>query len=151
MWIPIHNVWIFTRIKGGNLKCLIQCSIHSRGRIDDSDSVLSLHVLSRYLQLRFPLTVMRRWKCTACQALQPLFLLSPRLKTSPLLYISAANSEKCRSVPSSRSNHSVFALTARLIPDLLKLLSSLPLQRTLPLNPQITYTLLPYSEQLLLW
>lgn len=152
MWMQIHNVWIFTRITGGNLNCLIQCLIHSRGRRDDSDSVLSLYVLSRYLQLRFPLTVMRRWKMHCMPGSSTSLLLTvTQAQNIPITLQSAANSEKCSSVPFSRSNHSVFALTVRLIPDLLKLLSSLPLQRTLPLYPQIMYTLLAYLEKLFLW
>lgn len=47
---------------------------------------------------------------------------------SLLLHISSPNSEKGSSVPFSRVNHSVFALSAMLVPNLLELPSSLPLK-----------------------
>lgn len=127
MWIQLYIVWIFTRVKGGDLKHLMQCLIHSRCRIEDSDSNLSLHALGRYLPLKFPLTFTRRWKAMHARLFNRASPYGhPRLQTSLALYISTPNPEKCRSVLFSGPNHSISALSAIRILDFLKLLSLPP-------------------------
>ena len=78
MWIQIHNLWIFMRFKGDNLKCL---------KINDCDSYLFM-LKADYLQWREDGN-------HACGSLQPLFsLLILRLKMSLLFHISSPTSEK---------------------------------------------------------